>query len=428
MSNKTTNNNPDRPSDYDAVLGGQNPPPVQGAVLGGIEGVKQRLASPVVEVRKAALADLLNYADAGLELAIAALKDTDRQVRRSAYLLLREREEPQVKRALREYKTWDLVERLSIKGYPSNTTIFARRQVEEFNSEIGITDPAGIAWALRVEDVWNNPQNITYYLAKLLEDDRANLVEALVFGTWDEYDNLMNENSSAILVNALVAAKEQLPNLKAVFIGDITSGECEISWFYQSDISPVLTAYPNLEILQVRGGNGLVFSPAQHENLKALIIETGGLSKETIAQICALNLPALKHLELWLGCYDYGGNSFIEDLMPILASEAFPNLTYLGLRNSEYSDAIAQALVNAPVLEEIIVLDLSMGTLTDEGTLALLNCPAINQLELLNLSENYLSGETLERFSDLKVEVIADNQKDEEIDDDEIYRYCSVSE
>ncbi|GET41650.1 STM4015 family protein [Microseira wollei] len=414
------NNNPNQPRDYDAVLGGQAPPPVQGAVLGGIEGVKRRLASPMIEARIAAVAEALQYGDAGLELVIEALKDAEKQVRRSAYLLLREREELQVKQALRDYKTWNLVERLDINGYPLHATTFANRKVEEFDSEIGITDPSSTPYALRVA-TWNYPQyiDITHYLAKLLQDDRAILVEALVFGVWDE---------SAILVDALVAAKEQLPNLKAVFIGDVIDSERQISWLYQSDISPVLVAYPNLEVLQVRGGNGLAFSPVQHENLTAMIVETGGLGRETIAQICALKLPALEHLELWLGRDEYGGDSSIEDLMPILSNQSFPNLTYLGLRNSEYADEIAKALVNAPVLEQIIVLDLSMGTLTDEGALALLNCPAINQLDLLNVSENYLSDEMIQRLSELDVEVRANNQKQEEDYNDEIYRYCSVAE
>ncbi len=36
-----------QPGKYDAVLGGQSPPPIHGAVLGGIEGVKRRLSNPV---------------------------------------------------------------------------------------------------------------------------------------------------------------------------------------------------------------------------------------------------------------------------------------------------------------------------------------------------------------------------------------------
>ncbi|MEL6459182.1 MAG: hypothetical protein AAFX46_18070 [Cyanobacteria bacterium J06636_27] len=57
---------------YDAVLGGENPPLPDSVVLGGIEGVKRRFASKVVEVRIAALRDALNYGDAGLDLVIEA--------------------------------------------------------------------------------------------------------------------------------------------------------------------------------------------------------------------------------------------------------------------------------------------------------------------------------------------------------------------
>jgi hypothetical protein len=38
-----------QPREYDAVLGGQNSIPANAAVLGGIPGVKSRLASPAIE-------------------------------------------------------------------------------------------------------------------------------------------------------------------------------------------------------------------------------------------------------------------------------------------------------------------------------------------------------------------------------------------
>ena len=56
------------PTQYDAVLGGQNLIPVNAAVLGGIAGVKSRLASPIVESRIVALSEALKYGKAGLEL------------------------------------------------------------------------------------------------------------------------------------------------------------------------------------------------------------------------------------------------------------------------------------------------------------------------------------------------------------------------
>ncbi|MBD1920740.1 STM4015 family protein [Microcoleus sp. FACHB-831] len=418
------NNNPNQPREDDAVLGGQAPPPVGGVILGGLEGVKNRLASSVVEARIAALSEALKYGEPGLELVIAALNDNSAQVHRRAFMLLRERPELNVKQALQQYRTWNLVERLEA-AIGDRASKFANRRVKHFSPQTGITNPFGIAYFLGSD--WNETEDITIKLERLVQDSQAGQVEALVFGMWN--GNVAVDGSSKILVDALVAAKKRLANLKAVFIGDIPQEESEISWIQQSDISPILEAYPNLEVLQVRGGEGLAFSPVKHENLEALIVETGGLSRETVTQICALDLPALEHLELWLGSDGYGGNSSIEDIMPIISGELFPHLTYLGLRNSTYSDEIALWIARSPLMEHLKVLDLSMGTLSDNGALALLNCPAVNRLDILNVADNFLSEETVEWLSELDIQAIANDQKEEYDEEEYGYsRYCSVAE
>jgi hypothetical protein len=84
--------NPDRPKEFDAVLGGQAPDPDgNAAVLGGLEGVKRRLASASVEQRIAQLKEAIEYGAPGLDLVIQALKDEAKQVRWAAYSLLCER-------------------------------------------------------------------------------------------------------------------------------------------------------------------------------------------------------------------------------------------------------------------------------------------------------------------------------------------------
>ncbi len=311
-------------------------------------------------------------------------------------------------------------------GINDHVTIFANRNVETFDPEVGISDPIGTAYVLRVE--WDEYGiEITKPLEFLLQDPQAERLEALVIGAWDA--EMSSDCSSSIVVNALVAAKEQLTSLKAVFIGDITQQECEISWITQTDMIPLLAAYPNLEVLQVRGGNGLEFNSLHHEHLKTLIVQTGGLSRDTIAQIFAGNLPALEHLELWLGSDYYGGDSSVDDLRPILSGNLFPKLTYLGLCDSQYSDDIAKAIAQSPIIERIKVLDLKLGTLGDEGAQALLNCPAVNHLATLNVAENFLSDEMVERLEQLDVEIITDDQKEEEDEEeDEDRRYCSVAE
>ncbi|MEL7245397.1 MAG: STM4015 family protein [Cyanobacteria bacterium J06573_2] len=414
-----------QPGKYDAVLGGKNPPPVTGVVLGGIEGVKRRLSNPVTDVKIAALNDALQYGDVGLELVIQALQDKSKRLERNAYKLLRKRKETQVKQALEHYQPWYIFERSQeYSGYSGlHLEKFASRQIVEFDLEIGITDPENIAY--KILSNYDSTASITEKLTSLLQDSQANKLEALVIGEWCE----TSENDSSEIINALVNAKDKLSNLKAIFIGDIVSEECEISWIRQSDISPILRAYPQLEILQVRGGDGLQFNPpVRHNKLKALIVETGGLSSETVTQICKLNLPELEHLELWFGTEEYGGDCLIENVKPIINDLIFPNLNYLGLCNSELSDEIGEAIVKSPLLETISVLDLSLGNLTDKGGEFLVNCAAINELDILNVTDNYLSKEMVSKFSKLDSQVFANHQEEAEYYDDEEYRYCSVTE
>ncbi|MBD1886448.1 formylglycine-generating enzyme family protein [Microcoleus vaginatus] len=95
--------NPNQPREYDAVLGGESQVPMAAAVLGGIPGVKSRLASPIVEVKIAALSEALKYGDAGLDLIIGALQDESIAVKFAAYSLLKDRDEPNLKQQFQKY-------------------------------------------------------------------------------------------------------------------------------------------------------------------------------------------------------------------------------------------------------------------------------------------------------------------------------------
>lgn len=68
--------NPNHPKPDDAVLGGQAPPPVYAAVLGGIGSVKHYLENEAKgngNQRMAALSQALKYGKDGLELLMSAL-------------------------------------------------------------------------------------------------------------------------------------------------------------------------------------------------------------------------------------------------------------------------------------------------------------------------------------------------------------------
>lgn len=105
------------------------------------------------------------------------------------------------------------------------------------------------------------------------------------------------------------------------------------------------------------------------------------------------------------------------------SGKAFPELKYLGLRSSNYSDDIAEAIVRSPLLERLVVLDLSMGTLTNKGAEILLNCPAIERLHTLNVARNLLPLGIVEQLSQLKCRVVAEPQAQSSED-----RYYTLSE
>ena len=121
--------NPNQPRAYDVVLGGKTPTPIDGAVLGGLSGVKRRLLSPVVTQRVDALKETLKYGQQGKDLLIWGLKDSSWQVRQTAYLLLREPDklisksshEPALKQALQDYNPYQLFQCLYRHSTPHST-------------------------------------------------------------------------------------------------------------------------------------------------------------------------------------------------------------------------------------------------------------------------------------------------------------------
>jgi hypothetical protein len=262
----------------------------------------------------------------------------------------------------------------------------------------------------------------TDLFAQLLDQPGAQELEGIVVGAWgEEYEG--SERVAAI-VEALVSARERLPKLKLIFFGDVTYEECEISWLDMNDLSPLLKAYPNLEHFGVRGSNNLTLGQIEHAKLRSIVLQSGGLPNEIVQQVINAKLPNLEHFELWLGSENYGGDSTISDLEELLEGKFFPKLSYLGLRNSEYSDEIAYAIVKAPILERIKILDLSMGTLGDKGALVLLESEAVKKLKKLDIHHHYCSDEMVARLQKLPIELDASDPQEE---DDE-FRYVAVSE
>jgi hypothetical protein len=258
-------------------------------------------------------------------------------------------------------------------------------------------DPTAVAWRVWAEEDDNNweerpsPAFLAMFEA-FLASPAASVTTALVLGAWG-YAAINHAP-----VEAVRAAAPRLPALRHLFFGDMTSEECEISWIKQGDVSALLEAYPDLRTLRVRGTDSLVVRPVRHASLRELAFESGGLPGAVVRAVGECDLPALSHLELWLGTDNYGGDATVEDLAPVLSGARLPALTHLGLRDAEIADLVAAALAGAPVVARLRTLDLSLGILSDVGATALLAGQPLTHLRRLDLHHHYLSEPVMARL------------------------------
>jgi predicted DNA-binding WGR domain protein len=293
----------------------------------------------------------------------------------------------------------------------------ARMALTDHLSEQGVTP---LANAHRV-----NGDSKVEGLHAFLADPFVGLVQALVVGYC--FGNCGDSPDEA--VQALVNARDRLPHLRALFFGDIPYRDQEISWISQGDLTPLLTAFPLLEHFRSRGGGGLALTKFRHERLKSLALEASNLPRGVVRAVGESELPALEHLEIWLGTSEYGADTTAADLKGLLRGKGLPALRYLGLRNSEIADDIARALAGSPLLERLRVLDLSKGTLSDRGAQALLAIPALARLERLDLDHHYVSPAMLERLRDAGIPVAADGPVEVvDADDPDARRYVAHAE
>ncbi|WP_081898495.1 STM4015 family protein [Herbidospora cretacea] len=261
---------------------------------------------------------------------------------------------------------------------------YAGYDVREFHPG-GVTDPGHPAWWLTFDD--------DAYLDAFFDEVGTTRVRALVCG-WDSLDDGTPEG----LYDRLAGNADRLPGLRSLFLGNMPPEVCEISWIGQADVTPLLAALPGLERLEIRGSDGLSLGPVRHERLKTLRIESGGLPGAVVRSIGASDLPALEHLELWLGVADYLGDHTAADLAALLTGDRLPALRHLGLQNSERQDEIAAQVAAAPVVARLESLALSMGVLTDLGAEHLLDGGPLTHLRTLDLHHNFFGDAMIERL------------------------------
>lgn len=307
---------------------------------------------------------------------------------------------------------------------------FAGLPVSNYDSTVPLTGNDK-AWRIAT-DPWDDElPPVEESFAAFFADPKVGEVTAVVIGPWGEGDESPDE-----VIKALSEGADKLPNLRAIFLGDIVQEENEMSWIEQDNVSPLLNAYPNLEILHIRGVGVSFEAGIRHNSLKHLVQETieeydnGGIYR----CIANASFPQLEYLEVWHAEQQSPYADEPNGMGELLGQDALPNLKHLGLRNSKSIDkAIADTVVSSPLLAHLEALDFSGGTFGDDGANALLEAHAAGKLAnitTIEVSNHYMSDEVQAKFTGLGIEITGVDNKGEEEDwgDGEMYRYIMVSE
>ena len=198
--------------------------------------------------------------------------------------------------------------------------------------------------------------------------------------------------------------------------------EHDISWTGIDDLSDLYPTLPNLRVLELQGGGIELGSAIALPELRVLALRSGGLPARAIESITASELPHLEELSVWFGDSDYGGSESVAVALPLLEASPRPSLRRLGLANAMFTDDLCDRLPSAPILAQLTHLDLSLGTMSDDGARRLLRSrEAFAHLEHLDVRGNGLSGARCRELAALCKSVDSRFQ-------DRQHRYVTVSE
>jgi len=107
-----------QPRPDDAVLGGQSQAPLDAAVLGGIQGVRQKLVSDNEAVKKEGILQALNYGEKGIEALFGVLEgEKSLSIQWLAHQILEKQGDPLIKAKLKNYFPWYEYESVTVNRW-----------------------------------------------------------------------------------------------------------------------------------------------------------------------------------------------------------------------------------------------------------------------------------------------------------------------
>lgn len=274
-------------------------------------------------------------------------------------------------------------------------------------------------------DAYEGGKNAETMVKDILADPEFPGLDELIIGDWGS----AYEDDCQPIIDAIVENADRFSHITKLFVGDMDFEECEVSWIMQGDYGQIWKAMPQLKELTIKGSMDLTLGEIEHENLESLTIICGGLGTNVIKEIEKAKLPSLKELLLYIGVEDYGFDGDAGTIKELLANSDFPNLTYLGIVDSEIQDELTQVVLECKYIRQIETLDLSCGTLTDKGgSLLLEKLPELSNIKKLDVHHHYLSDEMMDKIEKLSLEVDVSEQEEADEWDGELWYNAMLTE
>jgi uncharacterized protein (TIGR02996 family) len=240
-------------------------------------------------------------------------------------------------------------------------------------------------------------------LASTLALPMLRFVRSLTIGDVPARDEMYYDD----VVDALLEL--ELPCLRALAIGP---REYQRSWTHL-DASGLAAHFPALESLELGGGE-ITIGALELPQLRRFAIRTGSLVRANLDELARARWPALEDLEIWFGSSDYGADAFSgAELAPILGGRSLPNVRRLGLMNAEFADELCALLATAPIVANLVELDLSMGTMSDVGAALLAGSASqLAHLARISIANNCVSPTACDELRRVLPNVEVGRQKD----------------
>jgi photosystem II stability/assembly factor-like uncharacterized protein len=246
------------------------------------------------------------------------------------------------------------------------------------------------------------PTQVAAFVGHLLEEPSARYLRDLRVGIVDFW-----QESHAPIVKLI--APRSFPTLRSLILGEIfgegdEDGPTAFDWGPLGDPSSICASLPKLETLRIYCGSlklGRLVLP--HLRVLALGVKSR-LDRASMKSLLASALPSLEKLTLIFGGDDDDGISTAKALEPLLkdAPECFPRLTSLGIVNFRETNELIVPLAKSKLIAQLRELNLSSGTLADEGAAQLLSyAPAFTHLDAINVRSSYLSKELVSKLEAL---------------------------